>query len=105
MSHVTRVMDEGELVLGARWAGGAGETTWVLRNVWPCCESPVMASREGTGTQGMDALQPRAGVAQICLRQDRQASPCMSQKLTKNLGGLIAPPRPASHHLQLLQAR
>lgn len=53
----------------------------------------------------MGALQPRAGAAQICLMQDRQASPCVSQKLTKNPGVLIAPPRPAGHQLQLLQPR
>lgn len=43
----------------------------------------------------MDALQAKAGAAQICLMQDRQAkaNPCTSQKLTKNLGVLISPPQ------------
>lgn len=52
----------------------------------------------------MDALQAKAGAAQICLMQDRQvkANPCTSQKLTKNLGVLISPPRPAGHNLQPL---
>lgn len=93
VAHVIRVRDEGELVLGAEWAGGAGAATWVLRKMWPCCESRVMASRGRHSETGNGCSQPRAGAAQICLMQDRQASPCMSQKLTKNLGVLISPPK------------